>query len=172
MYLPSGDHVGPESAKLSLVMLVTCCVSRSSMKMSPTAPCRPANTTFLPSGEKSGDSGSSTVLHARSSPRSSRVRTFCDHERPRLLARARSSASRSPRRRPRHPRHRVEAARPASMMNSQPFVLVEAVGQVADDASRPSPETSTMSSSPSFAVAARHGDQIAGGRRLGRDRAG
>src|SRR3954464_11175541 len=62
MYLPSGAHVGPESAKLSLVMLVICFVSRSRMKMSPTAPCKPAKTIFLPSGEKSGDSGSSTVL--------------------------------------------------------------------------------------------------------------
>src|SRR5438309_417531 len=62
MYFPSGDHVGPESAKLSFVMFVICFVSRSRMKMSPTAPWSPAKTTFLPSGEKSGDSGSSTVL--------------------------------------------------------------------------------------------------------------
>src|SRR5919201_4804976 len=62
MYLPSGDQVGPESAKLSFVTFVICLVSRSSTNRSPTAPCNPAKTTFLPSGEKSGDSGSSTVL--------------------------------------------------------------------------------------------------------------
>src|ERR1051326_1806960 len=75
MDLPSGAQVGPESAKLSFVRLVICLLSRSSRNRSPTAPCRPAKTIFLPSGEKSDDSGSSTVLMAILSC-ALRVRTF------------------------------------------------------------------------------------------------
>ena len=52
------------------------CVSRSTVKISPTPPRRPANATVRPSGEKLGDSGSSTDLSAiRASIL--RVSTFC-----------------------------------------------------------------------------------------------
>src|SRR5688572_32759183 len=72
---PSGAQVGAESANPSLVRLVTSRDARSTTQISPTPPCSAANATFVPSGEISGDSGSSTV---RSSTRWStfRFRTF------------------------------------------------------------------------------------------------
>ena len=59
---PSGVHVGPESAKASFVMLAIAPLFRLTVKMSPVASFSAANATCVPSGEKLGDSGSSTVF--------------------------------------------------------------------------------------------------------------
>ncbi len=146
MYLPSGDHVGPESAKLSFVMLVTCLVSRSSMKMSPTAPCRPAKTTFLPSGEKSGDSGSSTVLISIFSS-TFRVRTFSITS-VRVFSLRTKNASRSPL--GDHDIHGTVLKRPPGVVrNSHPLSWSNPLVRLR--MTEPSlAETSTTSSSPSF----------------------